>query len=81
MRFIEIREGISIDINEIEAIEDKDKLNSKIYTHHNTYTSTFPRTALIQLIEKHKGGQSSPGQSSKDDLMKAFLKNFGTFAG
>jgi len=79
MRFIEIRKGLSVDVNEIVAIEDKDKLNSKVYTHHNTYTSTFPRTALIKLIEKHKGGK--PGTAGKSDLFEAFLKNVGTFAG
>ena len=50
MRFIEIRDGVSIDIDEIEVVEKKDEYTTTIYTHHNVYEANFPYMALLQLL-------------------------------
>ena len=51
MKYIEIKEGLSIRLDEIEAIEKVNEYNSTVYTHHNLYASTFPYMTLISLLE------------------------------
>jgi hypothetical protein len=51
MRFLEIREGLHLDVDKIEAIEDFGG-GSKIYTTTGiSYDSVFPRNVLVQIIE------------------------------
>ena len=51
MRFIEVKEGVSIDIDQIESLEKKDDFTTTVYTHHHVYEASFPYMALLQLLE------------------------------
>lgn len=52
MRYIEIAEGLSVKVDEVEAIGyGNGSLTSKVYTHHNVYDSTFPYKTLLQVFE------------------------------
>ena len=51
MTYIEIQDGISIRIDEIEAIVKVDNNKCTIYTHHNKYEALFPYETLMQMIK------------------------------
>ena len=81
MRFIEIREGVSVDIDQIEVVEKKDDLTSIVYTHHNAYETNFPYMALLQLLEMQgKEGNTAQDETIKN-LQETWLKTTGTYAG
>ena len=51
MKFLEIREGLSVAIDKIESVEDFG-MGSKVNTTIGVqYESVFPRNILLQLIE------------------------------
>ena len=54
MRFIEIKDGVSIDIDQIEVVERKEDLTSTVYTHHNVYETNINYNALLELLEKER---------------------------
>ena len=59
MRFIEIKEGVSVDIDQIEVLERKDDFTTTIYTHHNVYEANFPYMTLLQLLETEEKPQEA----------------------
>ena len=76
MKFIEIKSGLSIRIDEIEAIGvGESPMVSKVYTHHTTYDSTFPYSVLLELLEN----SLKEGNIEQQELN--IMKEFGTFAG
>ncbi len=50
MEYIEISDGISVRICEIEAVKKNDEMTSSVITHQNTYASTFPYNVLLDLL-------------------------------
>ena len=59
MDFIEVKNGISINIDSIEAIieindEKKPTTKSMIYTAANSYPSELPRLTLLELISNNE---------------------------
>ena len=80
MKYIEIKEGLSIRVDEIEAIGLGDNdLTSMVYTHHNAYKSTFPYNVLLELLmaKTHEEEESSDRQKRQFNIMK----EMGNFAG
>ena len=68
MKFIEVREGLSLAVDKIEAIEQSD-LGSKIYTSTGVvYDSVFPKNILLQLMET--GEVENRDQEIVDELKK-----------
>ena len=59
MRVIEIKEGVSVDIDQIEVLERKDDFTTTIYTHHNVYEANFPYMTLLQLLETEEKPQEA----------------------
>lgn len=77
MKYLEITEGLSIRISEIEAIgSGKRELTSKVYTHHNVYDSSYPYKVLLELLEKNVGDEKEIDQQQLN-----IMKQMGTFAG
>jgi len=75
MEFIELREGLSVRIEEIEAvIRNADGMTSTVYTCNNNYESTFPYEVILSLIQQKK---EEPGRKEELNI----LKTLGTFAG
>lgn len=79
--FIEIKEGISVNCECIEAIIEindpkKPTTMCKVYTANNSYPSTLTRKAILQIINNEKEDEESVSQ-------KAFniLKQQQNFAG
>ena len=77
MRFIEVRDSLSVCVDEIEAVAANGD-GSVVYTHHNTYESTFPYLVLLQLLESE---EVNPEDEKINEGLEGFLKNVGTFAG
>jgi hypothetical protein len=75
MKFIELRDGLSVCADEIEAvIRNEDGMTSTVYTTSNTYTSTFPYEVLLSLLERQS---EEPEQKQELNI----LKTLGSFAG
>lgn len=52
LKYIEIKEGLSVKVDDIEAVGYGDnEFTSRVYTHHNAYDSTFPYMVLLELLE------------------------------
>jgi len=80
MKWIEINDGLSIKINDIEAIGyGNNNLTSKVYTHHNIYDSTFPYNVLLELISMKEPKENEALDMQRKQLN--ILKELGTFAG
>ena len=65
MRFIEISDGKSIDIDQIEVVERKDDFTTSLYTHHNVYEANFPYMTLLQLLEAEKATEEKPQEINR----------------
>ena len=51
--FIKIADGLSVKVDEVEAVGyGANNLSSKVYTHHNIYDSTFPYEVILALLER-----------------------------
>jgi len=74
MKWIEIQDGMSIKIDDIEAIGyGNNNLTSKVYTHHNVYDSTFPYNVLLDLVSIK--ASNTLNQQTKE-LLEIQRKNF-----
>lgn len=75
MEYLEIKEGLSIRVCEIEAVEVGVGNTSIIHTHHKSYDSTFPYEVILQLLEirEEKPQEEKQGMN--------ILKEIGVFAG
>lgn len=51
MKFIEVRDGFSISIKEIEAVERLSDMGSRIYTKSNAYITDFPYSTLMNFFK------------------------------
>ena len=52
MKFIEVRDGFSIAIDEIQAIEKSGELFSLVHTSKDVYESTWPYKVLLEIISR-----------------------------
>jgi len=70
MQYIEIADGLSVRVDEIEAINvAEDGLTSVVKTHHNVYMSTFPYNVLLELIES-RGAVTEKKEEQTLNIMK-----------
>lgn len=82
LKYIEISEGLSVKIDEIEAVGyGNGDLTSKVYTHHNIYDSTFPYSVLVELLEANKEVDENEELKEIQSKQLNILKEIGTFAG
>lgn len=77
MKLLKIKEGVCINIDKVEALENIDQFNTRIYmTNGGVYEAMLPYDSLINIIE-------SEG-SKKEEVFKrvnAVAKTAGYFAG
>jgi hypothetical protein len=76
MKYIEIKDGLSVKIDDIESIERNEDFTCYVRTHHNTYDSTFPYMVLLELLERR-----DYGLQEKEEKIMNIQKEIGTFAG
>jgi len=78
MKYIEVSEGLSIKVDEVEAVGyGINELTSKVYTHHNVYDSTFPYRVLLELLEKR---DIKPEEKRSEEELNIF-KQIGSLKG
>ena len=76
VKFIEIRDGLSVCIDEIEAIQKNENgMTCSVFVGTNTFQSTFPYSVLLSLLER----QTEEEPKEKEELN--IFKTLGTFAG
>lgn len=71
MRYIEIQDGISLNISCIEGIEKIDENKCKIYTNYHTYLATFPYDTLLGMI---KQDEIIDKKKSSEEIMKSTMQ-------
>lgn len=62
MKFIEIREGLSVRKDEIISVEQLDGMTSRINTESQSFESNFPYTTILMLLEKDRIEESIGGR-------------------
>ena len=79
MRYIEVKDGFSIAIDKIEALERIDEFRTNIMTATNSYEANFPYTTLMAILESE--GSEKIEEPKTNELLQQYLKDAGTFAG
>lgn len=80
--YIKLTDKLYIRTEDIEALERIDDFNTRVFTHHNKYTVSFPQETILQMIHSQEANDAEKVQDEKDkELMRSFLENTGTFAG
>ena len=85
MRIIQIQDGISINVEKIEAVEAKDANTCKVYVGTRAYEATYPYEVFMQMLNSEK--LISKGISKDEQVMKTMeklegvLEKAGHFAG
>ena len=77
MKFLELQEGLSINKEEVEAIDKIDDFNTRIYLNSTKIEVRFPYVTLLQLLQMDNTIQSS----QRENKVNAFLDTAGHFAG
>lgn len=54
MKYIEIQDGITININSIETVERLEGNKSKVYAHKRVYESTYPYETLLSMLKEEE---------------------------
>ena len=78
--FIEIRKGIAVNIEDIEAIIETskdDKLSCKVYISGISYPSDIPKADLLRMIDS-KGARK--GKTVQEQMLN-IMKQQTSFAG
>ncbi len=77
MEFIEVSEGTSVKICEIESVtKDENGDGSIVRTHYNIYSSTFPYDVLLQLLEMNE--EKEPMVNELEQKKFNIMKELGT---
>ncbi len=80
MKFIEINDTISVNLEKIIAIESTGQFTSRIKTEFSSFEANFPKSVLVDIIEREL--DNSP--DLKEEVFKRandFFKQAGHFAG
>ena len=54
MRLVQIQSGISINVDLIEAVEEKDATTCKVYVGTRVYEATYPYSTFMQMLNSEK---------------------------
>jgi hypothetical protein len=63
--FIEISDGMSINVKKIEAVEYITDLSCQIYTENRTFKVQVPKQVIIGLIESRMVGENTMSNVEK----------------
>ena len=76
MKFIEVSDGVSINIDDIVVVSKKGEFTSEIQTQNNIYTANFPYRILLDILERERETEKEPVKR-----IEKTLGELGTFAG
>ena len=74
MRILQIQDGISVNVEEIEGIEKIDNETCKVYVGTRTYISTYPYETLLQIL---RNDELVDKKSSKEDKLSQLNEKVG----
>ena len=72
MRIITIQDGISINVDKIEAVEAKDANTCKVYVGTRVYEVSYPYDVFMQMLNSEK--LISKGLSQEDRVEQTMTK-------
>jgi len=72
LRIITIQDGISINVEKIEAIEAKDANSCKVYVGTRTYEVTYPYEVFMAMLNSEK--LISKGLTKDEQVTKTMEK-------
>ena len=78
MTFLEVADGVSIAIKDIQTIERMDEIRTRVITTIANYEVALPYKILLEFLEEQKEKGIKP---ETEEMLQGFLKNVGTFAG
>ena len=85
MKFIEIQDGITVNSNSIDGIEEVDNMTCKVYVGTRVYLATMPYSTLIQMLKMEDAiDRNVPKEERMEKTMKKLngvLDTVGFFAG
>ena len=75
MKFIQIRNGLSVRKSDIESVERVDVFKSKIITRFNEYEVGFPYDTILKFLEMEGVDEKAVGTDETNDLLKKIINN------
>ena len=77
MRIIQIQDGISVNIDMIEAVEAKDDNTCKVYIGSRSFKVTYPYATFISMLNaKEEISKEKTPQERADATQEKLLKQF-----
>ena len=77
MKFIEIKEGLSVSREDILAIEKMEEFTCKVHTIIGSFDSSFPYITLLQILE-----EETPDDTEKKlEHISTVVDTLGHYAG
>ena len=74
MRFLDISDEVSVNIDKIEAIARVDEYTSEVITTANRYQAGFPFETLVMMLESIKDRNSEDTQDQMLEQLKTLTK-------
>lgn len=68
--YIEIQDGISLNLSCIEGIEKIDDIKCKVYTHHRAYVAMFPYVTLLGMLQQDNVISKNQAVDMKSTMIK-----------
>ncbi len=69
-KYLEVRDGFSIRVDAIEAVERGVGLTSIVRTQFNSYDTTFPYLVLLQLLEREEAPELTQIEQETFNILK-----------
>lgn len=74
MKFLEVRDGVSVKVDKIVAVERGDtELTSKVVTPSGTFDSGFPYITLLSILE----GEHEKESERKEGVLREISQKVG----
>lgn len=73
MKFIQIKDGVSIGVDHIVSLERLGKNSTQVQTIKSSFSSKLPYDLLINMIER----DIAPETKSTEELARAYLEQVG----
>ena len=73
MRYVEVQDGIMLNVNSIEAIRKPDALDedTQVFTHHRKYRSKMSYDTIVAIIKEEESVDRKVGDGERiNDTMR-----------
>jgi len=80
MKYLEVKDGLSVLIDDILVIESLNGFQSLVHTSKDVYEANFPYGMILRIVED-ANVEEPEKEKVNTNLLNGFLENVGTFAG